>query len=195
MLVTERAGRMHLVEDGRLTRLSGLPAIAAQGQGGLLDVQLHPDYEANGWIYFTYSEPGDGGAGTALARARLDGTALTDLEVLYTQARKTGRGQHFGSRIGFLGDGTVLFTIGDRGEMERAQDLRDSAGSTIRVTEDGGIPADNPFVGRDGRPPGALHRGQPERPGDGDPPRDRGGLADTSTARAAATSSTSSAPA
>jgi aldose sugar dehydrogenase len=149
MLVTERAGRMHLVENGRLSSLSGLPAIAAQGQGGLLDVQLHPDYEANGWIYFTYSEPGDGGAGTALARARLDGTALTDLEVLYTQARKTGRGQHFGSRIGFLADGTVLFTIGDRGEMERAQDLRDSAGSTIRLTEDGGIPPDNPFVGRD----------------------------------------------
>jgi len=150
MLVTERAGRMHLVEDGRLTRLSGLPEIAAQGQGGLLDVKAHPDYASNGWIYFTYSEPGPGGAGTALARARLDGTTLTGLEVLYSQDRKTGRGQHFGSRIGFPGDGTVLFTIGDRGEMDRAQDLSDSAGATIRLAEDGSIPPDNPFVGRDG---------------------------------------------
>jgi aldose sugar dehydrogenase len=147
LLVTERGGRMSIVENGTLTQVTGLPEIRAEGQGGLLDVVLHPDYGSNGWIYFTYSAPGPGGMGTELARARLEGTALVDLETLYSMEPKTDRRQHFGSRIVFLGDGTLLFTIGDRGEMERAQDPADPAGSTIRINEDGGIPGDNPFAG------------------------------------------------
>lgn len=149
MLVTERPGRMLLIEGDQRTEITGLPEIRAERQGGLLDVQLHPDYDDNGWIYFAYSAVGEGGMGTALARARLSETALTDLEVLYDMEQRTDRGHHFGSRIAFMEDGTVLFTIGDRGEMERAQDLMDPAGSTIRLTADGQIPDDNPFVGRD----------------------------------------------
>ena len=150
MLVTERPGRMSIVDGGDVAPLSGLPEIGPVGQGGLLDVRLHPDYETNGWIYFAYSDPGDGGVGTAIARARLDGTELTDLETLYSMEPKTGAGAHFGSRILFLGDGTFLFTIGDRGQPDRAQDTMDPAGSTLRLTDDGNIPEDNPFVGQDG---------------------------------------------
>lgn len=149
MIVTERGGTMSLVENGELTPIQGLPDIRAERQGGLLDVRLHPDYADNGWIYFTYAAPGDGGIGTELARARLQGNSLVDLEVLYSMEPKTSAGQHFGSRIAFPGDGTVLFTIGDRGDMDRAQDLMDPAGSTLRLNEDGSIPDDNPFVGRD----------------------------------------------
>jgi aldose sugar dehydrogenase len=150
IVVTERPGRLSVLRGGQLTRLDGLPEIHAAGQGGLLDVAVHPDYDANGWIYFTYSAVGGGGAGTALARARVEGASLVDLEVLYSMDRKTDAGQHFGSRILLLDDGTLLFTIGDRGAMERAQDPMDPAGSTIRLNDDGSIPQDNPFVGRDG---------------------------------------------
>jgi aldose sugar dehydrogenase len=149
MLVTERRGVLNLIDGERIVPVAGLPEIHVGGQGGLLDVVLHPDYAANGWIYFTYSAPGDGGAGTALARARLEGEALASLEVLYEMQQKTGRGQHFGSRIAFLPDGTLLLTIGDRGDGPRAQDPMDPAGSTIRLNDDGSIPADNPFVGRE----------------------------------------------
>jgi aldose sugar dehydrogenase len=153
IVVTERSGRMSVLQEGQLTQLEGLPEIRAAGQGGLLDVAVHPDYDANGWIYFTYSAGGEGGSGTALARARLDGARLVDLEVLYSMDRKTGAGAHFGSRILFLDDGTLLLTIGDRGAAERAQDPMDAAGSTIRLNDDGSIPADNPFVGQDGHLP------------------------------------------
>ncbi len=148
-LVTERPGRLNLVRDGEVTEVSGLPEIEARGQGGMLDVALHPEYEDNGWIYFTYSAPGDGGTGTALARAQLDGTELADVEVLYEQDPKHGPGRHYGSRIVFPGDGTVVFTIGDRGQRDLAQVFDDASGSTIRLNYDGSIPEDNPFVGND----------------------------------------------
>lgn len=152
-LVTERAGKMILIEGNEKHEVSGLPAIRARNQGGLLDVVVHPDYANNGWIYFTYSavDPAqDNATGTALARAKLTDRALTDLEVLYTMAPLTTDVHHYGSRILFLPDGTLLFTIGDRGRMNRAQDLNDPAGSVLRLNADGSIPADNPFVGRDG---------------------------------------------
>ena len=146
MLITERPGRLNLVDGEQVTSLSGLPEIQAQGQGGLLDVALHPGYEENGWIYFTYSTPGDGGTGTALARARLDGEALTDLEVLYEQEPKYRPGRHYGSRIVFPYDGTVAFTIGDRGQRDPSQDTQDPSGTTLLLNDDGSIPDDNPFV-------------------------------------------------
>lgn len=149
-IITERSGTMNLVENGEVKPLTGLPEIRASGQGGLLDVALHPDYEDNGWVYFTYSSPGDGGTGTALARARLDTTALTDLEVLYTQEPKRSAGRHYGSRIVFPGDGTVMFTIGDRGDRSPSQELDDPSGTTMRLNYDGSIPDDNPFVNTDG---------------------------------------------
>jgi glucose/arabinose dehydrogenase len=165
MLVTERPGRLALVTDGRVTHVEGLPRIHAENQGGLLDLVLHPDYAENGWIYFAYSSPGDNDSaidtsvrhatGTALARARLsaDGTRLEDLQTLYvTQPRHTP-GRHYGTRIVFPGDGTVIFGIGDRGLRWPSQDLTDPAGSMIRIREDGGAAEDNPFVGV---PPGNL---------------------------------------
>jgi len=169
MLITERPGRMHLLEDGQLTELGNLPSMDVEedddappddgNQGGLLDVAVHPDYADNGWIYFTYSSPGDDDAvlggepgyatGTALARARLneEGTELTDVETLYAQVPRTEPGRHYGSRILFPGDGTVLFSIGDRGIRYPSQDLTDPAGSIIRLHEDGGAAEGNPFIG------------------------------------------------
>lgn len=149
MLITERPGRLNLMQNGEVTEVSGLPEIEANGQGGLLDVALHPEYEENGWIYFTYSAPGDGGTSTTLARAQLSGTELTDLEVLYGQTPALRPGRHYGSRIGFLPDGTLVFSIGDRGQRERAQQSDDPSGSVLRLNMDGSVPADNPWVGND----------------------------------------------
>ncbi len=152
MLVTERRGNLMLVEDGEATEVDGLPAIRATNQGGLLDVSLHPDYEESGWIYLTYSKPEEGSqqTATAVARARLDGTSLTDLEEIFVQNRYSGAGRHYGSRIVWLEDGTFLVSIGDRGqEPPRAQDTEDHAGSVLRLNDDGTVPSDNPFVGDD----------------------------------------------
>jgi glucose/arabinose dehydrogenase len=146
LLVSERPGRLSIIDEGVRTTISGLPEIAAVGQGGLLDVEPHPDYEQNGFIYFTYASSGTGGAGTALGRGRLDGSTLRDVEQLFLMNRLTDAGQHFGSRLVFLDDHTILFTIGDRGQRDRAQRFTDHAGGTIRLNDDGTVPADNPWV-------------------------------------------------
>jgi aldose sugar dehydrogenase len=169
MLVTERAGRLLVIEGSKITDLKNLPQVDLKedsksptdggNQGGLLDVVPHPNYQNNGWIYFTYSSPGDDDSnfsgdqkyatGTALARAKIDKNKgeLTDIEELYTQIPRTEPGRHYGSRIVFLGDGTLLFSIGDRGIRYPSQDLTDPAGSIIRIKEDGGVPNDNPLLG------------------------------------------------
>jgi len=147
-LITERAGQLILVDGDQTQSVQGLPEIESQGQGGLLDVVLHPDYETNGWIYFTYSSLDGNNTSTTLARAQLDNLGLTNLDVLYTQNPSHNPGRHYGSRIAFPGDGTVLFTIGERGLNQPAQDLNDPTGSTIRLNDDGSIPSDNPFVNR-----------------------------------------------
>ena len=148
-LVTERAGRLYQVEfaGAEVKRLGGLPQIATGGQGGLLDVAVDPEYEQNGWIYFTYSQSYDGGTGTTLARARLSGTELTELEELFRMQPPGSGGRHFGSRIAFLPDHTVVISIGDRGAQNRAQDFQDHAGSLVRLNRDGSVPDDNPFLG------------------------------------------------
>jgi glucose/arabinose dehydrogenase len=151
MLVNERAGRMRIVsKDFRLDPqpVEGLPKIVVDGQGGLFDVVLHPDYKDNGWIYISYSGPGPGGHGTELMRAKLDDHRLTDQQVLFRLEPKTGTSQHFGGRIVFDGKGHVFLTLGERGEQARAQRLNDHAGSVIRLNDDGSVPRDNPFVGR-----------------------------------------------
>jgi glucose/arabinose dehydrogenase len=170
MLITERPGNLLLVDlqQKSVTALEGLPRIAAEQdqktapeggrQGGLLDVVVHPGYKENRWIYFTYSSPGDRDAypaeryitGTAVSRARLseDGKRLVDLEPLYAQTPRHIHGRHYGSRIVFPGDGNLIFSIGDRGLRWPSQDLTDPAGSTIRIREGGGVPEDNPFVGK-----------------------------------------------
>ena len=156
MLVTERDGRMRLVsQDFKLDAQSveGLPEVVARGQGGLFDVVLHPDYPSNGWIYWSYNAPGAGGWGTAMARGKLQGKRMTEVQVLFSMLPKTRTAQHFGGRIVFDKSHHVYLTLGDRGEKERAQRLDDHAGSVIRLHDDGRVPADNPFSGRAGTKP------------------------------------------
>jgi glucose/arabinose dehydrogenase len=153
MLVTERPGRLRIVRaDGTLDPdpVAGVPEIAAVGQGGMLDVALHPDYERNGWVYFSYVAAGPEGIGTELARARLQDKRLADLELLFRLEPKSGGGRHFGGRIVFDAEGHLYLTLGDRGDRPRAQDLGDHAGSVIRLNADGSVPGDNPFVDRAG---------------------------------------------
>jgi aldose sugar dehydrogenase len=149
MLVTERAGRMRIVDQ--VFKLDpkpveGLPEIVARGQGGLFDVVLHPDYKINGWIYWAYNAPGTGGWGTALSRGKLQGHRMTDVQTLFSMEPKSRSGQHFGGRIVFDKAGDVYLTLGDRGDRDRAQALNDHAGSVIRLHDDGRVPKDNPFV-------------------------------------------------
>ncbi len=155
-LVTERPGRLRLAAaDGALDPrpVEGLPPIAAQGQGGLLDVALHPQFAKNGLVYLSYAASGEGGIGTEVARGRLVDHRLEDVKVLFRQQPKSGAGRHFGSRLVFDRQGHLYITLGDRGEMERAQRLDDLAGKIVRLTADGQIPADNPFVNRAGARP------------------------------------------
>lgn len=150
MLVTERPGRLWLLSanGGERTELTGLPAIAAKGQGGLLDIVLHPDFNNNRLVYFSFVGSGDGGFGTEVARARLDNNHLSSVEVIFRLTPKSGSGRHFGSRLVFDRDGLLYITLGDRGDRPRAQELDDHAGSVIRIRDNGSIPADNPFVDR-----------------------------------------------
>lgn len=160
MLVTERPGRVRLVgPDGSVSAaLAGAPQTRALGQGGMLDVALHPDFASNGLVYFTFAELDGGSAGTAVARARLVRDEDTPprfegLETIFSMNRKSSGNRHFGSRLAFAPDGTLFFTIGDRGEMERAQDASDHAGSVLRIADDGAIPPDNPFASGEGAAP------------------------------------------
>jgi glucose/arabinose dehydrogenase len=151
MLVTERVGRLRLVgQDLRLDPkpIAGLPDVAATGQGGLFDVVLHPEHAQNGWIYWAYNAPGAGGWGTALARGKLQGSRMTEVQVLFSMKPKTRSSQHFGGRIVFDKAGMLYLTLGDRGDKERAQKLDDHAGSVIRLHDDGRVPVDNPFAKR-----------------------------------------------
>lgn len=148
MLVTERPGRLRMVENGRLqqTPVSGLPPIRARGQGGLLDVVLHPDYANNGWIYLSYAGVGEDGIGTEVGRGRLEGNRLVDWQTLFRLMPKSRSGFHFGSRLVFDRDGFLYITTGDRGDRHRSQMLDDHAGSVIRLHDDGRVPQDNPFI-------------------------------------------------
>ncbi len=152
MLVTERSGELLLFASGDSTgkTISGVPEVWANGQGGLMDIALHPEYEQNGWIYITYSDPEGGeGANTTLMRAKLnqDRSGLTDQEELYKAVPNTERGQHFGSRIAFDNEGYLYFSIGERGNRdENPQDITRDGGKIYRLNPDGSIPDDNPFV-------------------------------------------------
>jgi glucose/arabinose dehydrogenase len=127
-----------------------VPAVYAEGQGGLLDVALDPRFAENSTIYLSFAEPGPGGTnGTAVARARLSGGALADLKVIFRQQPKVASKHHFGSRLVFARDGNLFVTTGERNsERAKAQDLGTHLGKVLRITPDGGVPPDNPFVGR-----------------------------------------------
>lgn len=153
ILVTERTGELRLVEDGKLnpTPVKGVPKVIYKGQGGLLDVVLHPDYEKNGWIYISYSAPGKrrkGGANTALLRGKLRNGELVEQQKLFKAKPDPVGGNHFAGRIAFDKKGHVFLTVGERGQKEKAQDLTTHQGKVIRLNEDGSIPDDNPFVGK-----------------------------------------------
>ncbi len=155
ILITERAGEIRIVKDGQLLpeKIGNVPAVFANGQGGLMDIKLHPDYASNGWIYMTYSKPGEGGGGTVLARAKLEGNNLTGLEELFSAQPLSESGAHFGSRVVFDGKGYVFVSSGERGTKPNAQDLTNHLGKIIRLHEDGKVPTDNPFVNTPGAKP------------------------------------------
>ncbi|MCX7788871.1 MAG: PQQ-dependent sugar dehydrogenase, partial [Spirochaetes bacterium] len=152
LLVTERVGRLFILgPSGTRQTVQGVPVVSASGQGGLLDIALDPDFSANRLVYFSYSLPGPrGSSGTAVARARLEGNWLRNVEVLYEMKNKTSSNLHFGSRLVFGTDGMLYVSTGDRGERDRAQDLSDTAGKVLRIRPDGRVPEDNPWTGRAG---------------------------------------------
>lgn len=157
LLVSERPGRLRLVSgDGRIgAPVLGVPAVHARGQGGLLDVALMPDFSTSSGVCFSYAEPrGEAASATAVACARLDRAAasLRELRVIYRQEPALDDSDnHYGSRLAFAPDGSLFITLGERySGRERAQTLDNSLGKVVRLRPDGGIPADNPFVGRTG---------------------------------------------
>ncbi len=156
MLVTERPGRLRLVSrEGELSApLAGVPKVRTGNQGGLLDVALSPTFAQDRLVYLSFSEPGDGGASTAVARGRLGERGLDDTQVIWRQQPKVGGSAHWGSRLVFRPDGTLFVTLGDRFlYSENAQNLGDTIGKIVRINADGSLPRDNPFVGRDGARP------------------------------------------
>lgn len=156
ILVTELAGEIRIIKDDKLLdeKISGVPEVFNNGQGGLLDIQLHPDYAKNGWIYITYAKPdGTKGGGTTVIRAKLKGNTLTNIEQLFNAQPSSPSGAHFGSRIVFDGNGYIFFSCGERGKMENAQDLTNHLGKIMRLHDDGRVPTDNPFVNTAGAKP------------------------------------------
>ncbi len=154
MLITEKSGELIYFKDGKKTEVTNVPKVYNRGQGGLLDIELHPNYAENGWIYMTYasSEGDDNGGNTALIRCKLkDDMSLDNIEKLYKATPNTTRGQHFGSRIEFDNEGYLYFSIGERGDRDvNPQDINRDGGKIYRLHDDGSIPKDNPFVGKDG---------------------------------------------
>lgn len=165
MLITERAGRLRRVSNGTLdpTPIAGVPEVLAFRQGGLLDITLHPEFENNGFIYLAYADGTQQANRTQVARARLEGNTLTDWTVIFANNRDKSDGQHFGSRLQWLPDGTLLVALGDGGNpplqldgeliRNQAQNRQTLLGSVVRLTDEGEAPADNPFVNDAGANP------------------------------------------
>jgi len=163
MLITERSGRLRrarLPGGIEAAPVAGPPEVAATGQGGLLDIALHPGFAANGLVYLSHSVRTAAGNATAVTRARYDGRALAGAEtILHAAERQGGGGLHFGSRLAFGRDGTLFVSLGDRNQRDRAQDAADTAGKVLRVTDTGAVPPDNPFLGRPGVNPALYTTG------------------------------------
>lgn len=160
MLVTERDGMLRVVKNGVLQPpVPGLPEIRVSGQGGLMEVALHPGFQQNRWVYLTYSKPGPRGSTTAVARGSFNGTAFTDLRDIFVADAWSSGGAHFGARIAFGRDGKLYLSVGERNDRRRAQDFSDHAGSILRLNDDGTAPSDNPFVGQAGIRPEIFTNG------------------------------------
>ena len=150
MLVTQKSGSMVVVSaDGSTVSapLSGVPAVASAGQGGLLDVAIDPDFETDPWVYWAYAETGSGGSGTAVARGRLSGLGLINVQVIFRQLPKVSGNGHFGSRLVFRSDNTLYVTLGERQKGSPAQDLGSHLGKVVRIQRDGSVPSGNPNLG------------------------------------------------
>lgn len=150
MLITERSGTLYRLSDGKLNIIENTPNVYAYGQGGLLDIELHPNYKENGWIYVSYSYYAgvtlEEGGSTAIMRCRLENDKLIDKEILFKAVPTEMKGQHFGSRIEFDADNRLYFSVGDRGQRENAQKISNHSGCMHRLMDDGTIPPDNPFI-------------------------------------------------
>lgn len=152
MLVTERAGHLRYVNaDGSLSEpLAGLPDITVAGQGGLLDIILHPQFAQNNQIFFSYNEPGANGSSTAVARATLNENSISDVQVIFSAQPKFESRHHFGGRLVFADNGDLFITLGDRGQRrDDAQTLDTHHGKVVRVTTDGSPSAANPYLKQD----------------------------------------------
>lgn len=154
ILISEQTGELILFNEGNKTLIKDVPKVYNNNQGGLLDIELHPNYDQNGWIYFTYSSniENDGkGGNTTIMRAKLLNNKLVDQEILYKAVPNTKKGQHFGSRLEFDRDGYLYFSVGDRGNRDvNPQDINRDGGKIYRINDDGSIPTDNPFYNIDG---------------------------------------------
>ncbi|WP_423128699.1 PQQ-dependent sugar dehydrogenase [Gaoshiqia sp. Z1-71] len=163
LLISERSGILYRFSDNRLSKIDGLPEVMAKGQGGLLDLELHPDYENNGWLYLAYSGFADNNKGIActnVMRARLNGNQLTDQEIIFNGAPDTDRGHHWGCKLEFDRNGYLFFGIGDRGQhFVFPQSLDNTNGKIHRIKDDGSIPSDNPFVNTPGAMPSIYSYG------------------------------------
>jgi len=171
MLITERPGRLRIVRDGTLdpTPIGGVPSVLASGQGGLLDIALHPQFEENRLVYLTYASGNNQNNRTEVARAEFDGTSLQNLEVIFTVNRQKYDTQHFGSRLAWLPDGTLLVSVGDGGNppveldgdliRKQAQNLNAYLGKVVRLNDDGTFPDDNPFIDTADAAPGIWSYG------------------------------------
>ncbi len=155
MLVTQKAGELVIVSaDGKNVGapVGGVPAVNSAGQGGLLDVAIDPDFATEPWVYISYSEPGNGGSGTAVARGRLSGNTLQNVSVIFRQLPKVSGNGHYGSRFVFRPDKTLFVTLGERQKGSPAQDLASHLGKVVRINRDGSVPPDNPKFRTVGRP-------------------------------------------
>jgi glucose/arabinose dehydrogenase len=151
MLVTERPGRLRLIKGGSLLpqAITGVPAVHTGSQAGLFDIVLHPNFAQNNLVYLTYAAGTAAANGTQVARARFDGIALQDLQVIFKAMPLKDTNNHYGGRMAFLPDGTFALTIGEGFEYrEKAQDLTSDLGKIVRLKDDGSVPTDNPFIGQ-----------------------------------------------
>ncbi|MEM6629708.1 MAG: PQQ-dependent sugar dehydrogenase [Bacteroidota bacterium] len=156
MLINDKSGEIYRhSEDAPMQKVSGVPEVRYKGQGGLLDIELHPDFAANSWVYISYSKPmNDTLATTAIHRAKLEGNALLEGKDIFIAAPYSTRRHHFGSRLEFDKEGYLFFSVGDRGARDKnPQNLDSHCGKIHRIKDDGGIPEDNPFVDTDGAMP------------------------------------------
>jgi glucose/arabinose dehydrogenase len=163
LLIAERSAKLYRFTNNELQIISGLPEIMVKGQGGLMDLELHPDYETNGWLYISYSghaEDDKNKGCTNVMRAKLDGNQLTDQEMIFNGFPDSDRGQHWGCKLEFDRNGKLFFGIGDRGShFENPQSLENHCGKIHRINDDGSIPNDNPFVNTEGAMPSIYSYG------------------------------------